>query len=143
MGDENPIRTLGDYSKPSHEGYRNTIELPARNNVVPPRSDTIRVCGIVAALRTISLSRDIRSCQCVSRFVLVPQINDCRPVEYYASETVYSKGSNVSSPFLFLAQLLYIFNARTSINDGRNHSVFSTALEKYGCIAGSGELMSS
>ncbi|GJS43707.1 hypothetical protein Tco_0568750 [Tanacetum coccineum] len=26
--DENPIRTLGDYSKPSHEGYRNTIELP-------------------------------------------------------------------------------------------------------------------
>nr|GEV64313.1 hypothetical protein [Tanacetum cinerariifolium] len=33
MGDENPIRTLGDYSKPSYEGYRNTIELPARNNV--------------------------------------------------------------------------------------------------------------
>ncbi|GJS47050.1 zinc finger, CCHC-type containing protein [Tanacetum coccineum] len=33
MGDENPIRTLGDYSKPSHEGYRNTIELPAGNNV--------------------------------------------------------------------------------------------------------------
>nr|GEV05794.1 putative reverse transcriptase domain-containing protein [Tanacetum cinerariifolium] len=30
MGDENPIRTLGDYSKPSHEGYRNTIELPVR-----------------------------------------------------------------------------------------------------------------
>ncbi|GJR70872.1 MAK10-like protein [Tanacetum coccineum] len=33
MGDENPIRTLGDYSKPSHGGYRNTIELL--------RSDTI------------------------------------------------------------------------------------------------------
>ncbi|GJZ15089.1 hypothetical protein Tco_0550766 [Tanacetum coccineum] len=29
MGDENPIRTIGDYSKPSHEGYMNTIELPA------------------------------------------------------------------------------------------------------------------
>ncbi|GKA31215.1 hypothetical protein Tco_0717520 [Tanacetum coccineum] len=28
MGDENPIRTLEYYSKPSHEGYRNTIELP-------------------------------------------------------------------------------------------------------------------
>nr|GEV04717.1 hypothetical protein [Tanacetum cinerariifolium] len=28
MGDEKPISTLGDYSKPSHEGYRNTIELP-------------------------------------------------------------------------------------------------------------------
>ncbi|GJZ44584.1 hypothetical protein Tco_0591839 [Tanacetum coccineum] len=43
MGDENPIRTLGDYSKPSHEGYMNTIELPEGNNVVPLRSDTIRL----------------------------------------------------------------------------------------------------
>ncbi|GKE92853.1 hypothetical protein Tco_1573948 [Tanacetum coccineum] len=33
MGDENPICTLGDYSKPSHEGYNNTIELPVGNNV--------------------------------------------------------------------------------------------------------------
>ncbi|GKE62550.1 hypothetical protein Tco_1512917, partial [Tanacetum coccineum] len=41
MGDENLIRNLGDDSKPSHEGYRNTIELPVRNNVVPLRSDTI------------------------------------------------------------------------------------------------------
>ncbi|GJS96135.1 zinc finger, CCHC-type containing protein [Tanacetum coccineum] len=43
MGDENPIRTLGDYSKPSHEGNRNTIKLPIGNNVVPLRSDTIRL----------------------------------------------------------------------------------------------------
>ncbi|GKC40821.1 hypothetical protein Tco_1053205 [Tanacetum coccineum] len=43
MGDENHIRTLGDYSKPSHEGYRNTIELPIENNVVPLRPDTIRL----------------------------------------------------------------------------------------------------
>ncbi|GKB87551.1 zinc finger, CCHC-type containing protein [Tanacetum coccineum] len=43
MGDENHIRTLGDYSKPSHEGYRNTIELPEGNNVVPLRSDFIRL----------------------------------------------------------------------------------------------------
>ncbi|GJT14455.1 MAK10-like protein [Tanacetum coccineum] len=43
MGDENPIRTLGDYFKPSHEGYMNTIELPVGNNVVPLRSDTIRL----------------------------------------------------------------------------------------------------
>ncbi|GKD04385.1 hypothetical protein Tco_1179359, partial [Tanacetum coccineum] len=42
MGDKNPIRTLADYSKPSHEGYRNTIELPVGNNVVSLRSDTIR-----------------------------------------------------------------------------------------------------
>ncbi|GJS36885.1 hypothetical protein Tco_0535267 [Tanacetum coccineum] len=33
MGDENHICTLGDYSKPSHEGYRNIIELPVENNV--------------------------------------------------------------------------------------------------------------
>ncbi|GJT76040.1 hypothetical protein Tco_1042765 [Tanacetum coccineum] len=50
-GDENPIRTLGDYSKPSHEGYRNTIELPVGNNVVPLRSDNIR--------RTAKLRNDI------------------------------------------------------------------------------------
>ncbi|GJV58433.1 zinc finger, CCHC-type containing protein [Tanacetum coccineum] len=43
MGDVNPIRTLGDYSKPSHEGYMNTIELPVGNNVVPLQSDTIRL----------------------------------------------------------------------------------------------------
>ncbi|GJU87811.1 MAK10-like protein [Tanacetum coccineum] len=36
MRDKNPIHTLGDYSKPNHEGYRNTI-------VVPLRSDTIRL----------------------------------------------------------------------------------------------------
>ncbi|GJX74946.1 hypothetical protein Tco_0313541, partial [Tanacetum coccineum] len=33
MGDENLIRTLRDYSKPSHEGYRSTIELPVWDNV--------------------------------------------------------------------------------------------------------------
>ncbi|GJY08754.1 hypothetical protein Tco_0738608 [Tanacetum coccineum] len=43
MGDENPIRTLGYYFKPSHEGYRNTIELLEGNNVVPLRFDTIRL----------------------------------------------------------------------------------------------------
>ncbi|GJW70956.1 hypothetical protein Tco_0127873 [Tanacetum coccineum] len=42
MGDENSIRTLGDYSKFSHEGYNNTIELPTGNNVVPLQSDIIR-----------------------------------------------------------------------------------------------------
>ncbi|GJT33002.1 zinc finger, CCHC-type containing protein [Tanacetum coccineum] len=33
MGDKNPIRNLRDYFKPSHEGYRNTIQLPVGNNV--------------------------------------------------------------------------------------------------------------
>ncbi|GJW37572.1 hypothetical protein Tco_0060492 [Tanacetum coccineum] len=43
MGEENPFRTLGDYSRPSHEGYRNTIELLDGNKVVPLRFDTIRL----------------------------------------------------------------------------------------------------
>ncbi|GKE60380.1 zinc finger, CCHC-type containing protein [Tanacetum coccineum] len=43
MAGENPIRTLGDYSCPSHEGYRNTIELPDGNDVVTHRFDTIRL----------------------------------------------------------------------------------------------------
>ncbi|GJZ57835.1 hypothetical protein Tco_0613329, partial [Tanacetum coccineum] len=37
-GDENPIHTLGDYSKPCHEGYRNTIELPIGNNMLHDRN---------------------------------------------------------------------------------------------------------
>ncbi|GJS96929.1 MAK10-like protein [Tanacetum coccineum] len=43
MEEENSRRTLGDYSRPSHEGYQNIIELPNGNNVVPLRSDTIRL----------------------------------------------------------------------------------------------------
>ncbi|GJY66007.1 zinc finger, CCHC-type containing protein [Tanacetum coccineum] len=43
MGDANPIVLFKYYSKPSHEGYRNTIELPKGNNVVPLRSDTIQL----------------------------------------------------------------------------------------------------
>nr|GEX72920.1 MAK10-like protein [Tanacetum cinerariifolium] len=41
FGDKNSIRTLGDYSKPSHEGYKNTIELPVGNNVLPLRFNAI------------------------------------------------------------------------------------------------------
>ncbi|GJX76882.1 zinc finger, CCHC-type containing protein [Tanacetum coccineum] len=58
MGDKNPIRTLGDYSKPSHKGYRNTIELPKGNNVVPLRSDTIL---LVQNTKTDALSTDFGS----------------------------------------------------------------------------------
>ncbi|GJV26233.1 hypothetical protein Tco_1378928 [Tanacetum coccineum] len=43
MGDENPIHTLGDYSKPSHEGYINTIELPKGNNVVSVTTRNFRI----------------------------------------------------------------------------------------------------
>ncbi|GJR25021.1 hypothetical protein Tco_0973548 [Tanacetum coccineum] len=43
MENEDPPRTLRDYSRPNHEGYQNTIELPGGNSVVPLRSDTIRL----------------------------------------------------------------------------------------------------
>ncbi|GKC92871.1 zinc finger, CCHC-type containing protein [Tanacetum coccineum] len=45
MGEKisNQPRTLGDYSRPSHEGYRNTIEFPEEAKVSPLRSDTIRL----------------------------------------------------------------------------------------------------
>ncbi|GJT10506.1 hypothetical protein Tco_0857548 [Tanacetum coccineum] len=42
MGEKNLRRTLGDYSRPSHEGYRNTIEVLNGNDLAPLRSDTIR-----------------------------------------------------------------------------------------------------
>ena len=49
LGAQNPPnppprdRTLGEYSRPSHQGYRNTIELNQGANVTPLRSDTIRL----------------------------------------------------------------------------------------------------
>lgn len=43
-------RTLGEYSRPSHQGYRNTIELTQGANVSPLRSDTIRLVQSGCAL---------------------------------------------------------------------------------------------
>nr|GEV56666.1 protein kinase-like domain, concanavalin A-like lectin/glucanase domain protein [Tanacetum cinerariifolium] len=50
--DANHIRTLGDYSKPSHEGYKNTIELPIGNNVNDPRD-------FAKPVKAISLPQDV------------------------------------------------------------------------------------
>nr|GEV40457.1 MAK10-like protein [Tanacetum cinerariifolium] len=60
--DENPIRTLGDYSKPSHEGYMNTIELPVGNNVIPLRSETIQLNDrkdFTKPVKAIALPQDV------------------------------------------------------------------------------------
>ncbi|GJS30604.1 hypothetical protein Tco_0491224 [Tanacetum coccineum] len=51
MGDEIPIRNIRDYSKPSHEGYRNTIELPKGNNVHDP-SPRGRILLLVSLLNS-------------------------------------------------------------------------------------------
>nr|GEV07188.1 zinc finger, CCHC-type [Tanacetum cinerariifolium] len=40
---KHPLKRLNDPFDTSHEGYGNTIELPEGNNVVPLRSDTIRL----------------------------------------------------------------------------------------------------
>ncbi|GKD38941.1 hypothetical protein Tco_1259148 [Tanacetum coccineum] len=47
MGDKNPIRTLGDYSRPSHEGYRNTIELLEGKNVVQKLNSMLESLSLV------------------------------------------------------------------------------------------------
>ncbi|GJW48801.1 hypothetical protein Tco_0080447 [Tanacetum coccineum] len=54
MGDKNPIRTLGDYSNPSHEGYGNTIELPVGNNVNDLRD-------FAKPVKAITLPQDVPS----------------------------------------------------------------------------------
>ncbi|GJW46071.1 MAK10-like protein [Tanacetum coccineum] len=54
MGDKNPIRTLEDYSKPSHEGYGNTIELPLGNNVNDPMD-------FAKSVKAIALPQDVPS----------------------------------------------------------------------------------
>ncbi|GKA39390.1 hypothetical protein Tco_0731941 [Tanacetum coccineum] len=62
MGDENPIRTLGDYSKPSHKGYMNTIQLPIVNNMVPLQSDTIRLVQNGCSIHDFSGPHDTQYC---------------------------------------------------------------------------------
>ncbi|GJS86890.1 hypothetical protein Tco_0769526 [Tanacetum coccineum] len=64
MGDANPIRTLGDYSKPSHEGYKITIELPKGNNVLAIglnvfQQDTRFLAQFFPPGRTAKLRNDI------------------------------------------------------------------------------------
>ncbi|GJR42738.1 zinc finger, CCHC-type containing protein [Tanacetum coccineum] len=56
MGDENSNRphTFGDYCRPSHEGYRNAIELPEEAKVSPLRFDTIRLVQNECAFHGLS-----------------------------------------------------------------------------------------
>nr|GEV92904.1 hypothetical protein [Tanacetum cinerariifolium] len=98
--DKNPIRTLGDYSGPSHEGYQNTIELLDRNNMVPLRSDTIRkhdsgkstgkreaIHPITKNINTISLvkmekEKNIENNEVVDKNVIeLGELDDIKPKE--------------------------------------------------------------
>ncbi|GJT27777.1 MAK10-like protein [Tanacetum coccineum] len=64
MGDANPICTLGDYSKPSHEGYRNTIELPVGNNVDPNQ----HIKDFLKVVDSLDLDGENRERACMSLF---------------------------------------------------------------------------
>nr|GEV45868.1 zinc finger, CCHC-type [Tanacetum cinerariifolium] len=59
MGDANPIRTLGYYSKPSHEGYRNTIELPVGSITTWEDLTTRFLAQFFPPERTAKLRNDI------------------------------------------------------------------------------------
>ncbi|GJW21973.1 hypothetical protein Tco_0032595, partial [Tanacetum coccineum] len=54
MGDANPIRTLRDYSKPSHEGYKNTIKLPSED----PNQDLKDFLKLVDSLNLDGANRE-------------------------------------------------------------------------------------
>ncbi|GJV79945.1 zinc finger, CCHC-type containing protein [Tanacetum coccineum] len=64
MGDENTTRplTIGDYSRPSHEGYQNAIEFPEGDKLSPMRSDTIRIVD------SIDLNGATRNTTCLHLF---------------------------------------------------------------------------
>ncbi|GJS96903.1 hypothetical protein Tco_0803871 [Tanacetum coccineum] len=97
MGDENPIRTLGDYSKPSHEGYRNTIELPVGNNVVPLRSadENLRELSGEEAWETIENFSQGHSGSLGVDFLKLEMIEDDLELEY---KEVYFLGRGLKSP---------------------------------------------
>nr|GEX68756.1 retrotransposon protein, putative, Ty3-gypsy subclass [Tanacetum cinerariifolium] len=60
MEDVNHIRTLEDYSKPRHEGYKNTIELPVGNNV-EEHEDHLRT--VLQTLRQEKLYAKFSKCE--------------------------------------------------------------------------------
>nr|GEX95260.1 hypothetical protein [Tanacetum cinerariifolium] len=95
MGDANPIRTLRDYSKPSHEGFMNTIELPVGNNMVPLRSDTIRIHHHMGG------SYYLFPCSILSIE------KDCKTLQRYPDVSTTSWYFEVSSDVLLPCYLLY------------------------------------
>ncbi|GJX10311.1 hypothetical protein Tco_0200170 [Tanacetum coccineum] len=89
MGDENPIRTLGDNSKPSHEGYRNTIELPDNESWNDPRD-------IAKPVKAISLPQDVPSTSDRRLIELENQVQ--RLMEAHLAPTQPTHVNKVTSP---------------------------------------------
>ncbi|GJV61694.1 hypothetical protein Tco_1467794 [Tanacetum coccineum] len=85
MGDENPIRTLGDYSRPSHEGYRNTIELPEGNNV-----------DFAKPVKVIALPQDVPSTSDRRLIDLENQVQ--RLMEAHLAPTQHNQVNKITNP---------------------------------------------
>nr|GEV85594.1 ribonuclease H-like domain-containing protein [Tanacetum cinerariifolium] len=93
MGDENPIRTIGDYSKPSDEGYKNTIELPVGNNVNGPMD-------FATPVKAIALPQDIPSTSDRRCIELKNQVQ--RLMEAHLAPTQPTQGDNGKVMFIEL-----------------------------------------
>ncbi|GJV83178.1 hypothetical protein Tco_1523076 [Tanacetum coccineum] len=78
MGDENSNRprTLGDYSRPSHEGYRNATELLEGAKVSPLRSNTIRLVQNGCAFHGLMSEDPIRHLKDFLKIVDSIDLND-------------------------------------------------------------------
>nr|GEU87036.1 MAK10-like protein [Tanacetum cinerariifolium] len=76
QGDEYPIYTLRDYSRPSHKGYRNTIEPPDGNNVVPLRCDTIQLVQNGCSFHKLQSEDSIQHLKDILRIVDSIDLND-------------------------------------------------------------------
>nr|GEX78869.1 protein kinase-like domain, concanavalin A-like lectin/glucanase domain protein [Tanacetum cinerariifolium] len=120
--DANSIRTHGDYSKTSNKGYRNTIELPVGNNVVPLRSDTIQ-------LKTVSEKLDDTPL-CDPAGGLTAQMN-FTSTDYHTKEELRSKGIKSPSKLLspnYLSQSSIIEQNKNPSSPKRVHFVNSIVI---------------
>ncbi|GJX35852.1 hypothetical protein Tco_0247409 [Tanacetum coccineum] len=108
MGNENHIRTLGDYSNPSHEGFRNTIELPIGNNVVPLRSDAIwEIKG-----RNKDGKNRVKKAEKITRYPDtedLESINECKFLETLMKKASFHTPKSVSPKSLYVKHVHTIF----------------------------------
>ncbi|GJT31776.1 hypothetical protein Tco_0922195 [Tanacetum coccineum] len=108
MGDENPIHTLGDYSKPRHEGYRNTIKLPVGNNVALLEDLALHdneswndPRDFDKPVKAITLPQDVPSTSDRHLIELKNQVQ--RLMEAYLDPTQPTQLNKVSSSFVILS----------------------------------------
>ncbi|GKB33240.1 zinc finger, CCHC-type containing protein [Tanacetum coccineum] len=92
MGDKNPIRTLGDYFKPSHEGYRREEETSDKtdetlNNTIKPTITETEIPVIEAERSNETKNKQIKNSQRKG----VEEVLSSRPIEYYLKHKINEK----------------------------------------------------